>query len=265
MSRRMRLTLPLGSVVLAMTLSARAVAEDQTYHPSAWVNNPFNPNPNFGVQNADSFSPTYTNNGYHLGTLYGDSPIGAELRLADPGDTITLRGRVTLTGEINPDGNMQFRVGLYYRGDSAADTNWLGYMIGNPVNVGVDSVPTGLYIRNNPNPGIYASGSAGNAMRPKPRSQSCSQGWSGGTYDFFLSVRQLSAEAQKISWQLAGVVPNTYNYSGAFTNTFAVTCPPAFDRVGFLSGAGLFLSASKETSVDFEDLTVTLQKGAISQ
>jgi hypothetical protein len=229
----------------------------QTNQPANWVNNSFNPNPNFGVVNAQSANPSFTNNGVHLGTLYGDSAIGATLRLEKPSDTITFSGQVAFTGDVNPDGNVQFRVGLYSRGDSQSDTNWLGYMIGNPVNVGPDG-PKGLFIRNNPNPGIYGSGLEDTATRPKVDQVSCTPAWAAGTYDFSLSVTQLAEGTQRVTWNLAGQPPGTYSFTGIYTNTVLATAPTTFDRVGFLGGAALFRSASASTSIDFRQLSVTL-------
>lgn len=156
-----------------------SVLRAQTYPPTNWVNNPFNPNPNFGIVQGHTAHPAFTNNAVNRGTLYLNSPIGASLTLANPGDAITFRGQVALTGDLNPDGNLQFRFGLLYQGSNPADTNWLGYVVGNPTGVGGDA-NSGLYVRNNPNPGIYTSGSPGNAMRPICEAHAYTAGWAPG-------------------------------------------------------------------------------------
>lgn len=226
----------------------------QTYNPADWVNDPHQSNPNFVVFNANSSSPVFSNNAVSLGTLYGNSPIGATLELSNPGDTITFAGQVALSGELNPQGNMQFRVGLFLKGTNTDDINWLGYMIGNPTGEGAES---GLYIRNNPNSGVYASGAPGSAMRPKCKTTAYAPGWTSGSYEFSLSVMQVSAEAQRVSWKLVGQAPSAYAFSGSYTNTFEPTLPRAFDQVGFLGGAALFSSASSSPSINFTNLTVT--------
>lgn len=53
---------------------------------------------------------------------------------------------------------------------------------------------------------------------------------------------------------------NTYSYTGAYTNSTALTAPPAFDQVGLLLGAALFNSASTTDSVSFKNVVVTLAK-----
>src|ERR1035437_6305707 len=241
--------------LLALTTPACA----ETYSPTNWVNDPFNPNTNYVLTDANSTSPSFRNKGVDCGTLYGNSQIGATLRLANPGDIISCTGQVTIAGDINVDGNMQFRIGLYYQGTNTADTNWLGYMFGNPTGVYAGD-SDGLYVRNNPNQGIYSSGSPGNAMRPLCGSYSYTKGWAAATYVFSLSVTLLPANAHSVSWKLAGVSPSVYIYAGSYTNNFALTVPPAFDQVGFMGGRALFNSASTSVGISFKDVTVTLSK-----
>lgn len=250
--------LGLASVMLGLlVLTPRA--SGQTYAPTNWVNDPFCPNTNYVLVGASSTSPSFRNNGTERGTLYGNSPIGATLRLVDPGDTISCTGQVAIAGDVNADGNMQFRIGLYCQGTNSADTNWLGYMIGNPTGVYAGD-SDGLYVRNNPNQGIYSSGSPGNAMRPPCGYYSYAPGWVATTYDFSLSVTLLPSNAQCVSWKLAGVATNAYHYSGSYTNNFVLTVPPAFDQVGFMGGLALFNSASAADGISFKHLTVTLSK-----
>jgi hypothetical protein len=245
--------------LLAWTISARA----QIHVPTNWVNDPFCPNENYGLTGANSNSPTYTNNAVQRGTLYGNSPIGATLKLVNPGDTVACTGQVTLAGDINPDGNMQFRIGLYYQGTNHADTNWLGYTFGNPTGAG-NEAKTALFVRNNPNPGMYSSGSAGNAMRPPCGSFSYAPTWEAATYDFSLSVTLLPGNAHLVAWKLAGVAPGTYSCTGTYTNSFPLTVPPAFDQVGFMGGAALFNTASTADSISFKDVKVAFTKAGIT-
>lgn len=245
--------------LLALTTPASA----ETYHPTNWVNNPFNPNPNYVVTNAHSANPSFMNNGVDCGTLYGNSPIGATLRLENPGDSISFTGQVAIAGSLNVDGNMQFRFGLYYQGTNTADTNWLGYMVGNPTGPYAGE-SDGLYVRNNPNQGIYSSGSPGNAMRPLIGSYSYKQGWAAATYEFSLSVTLLSSNVHGVSWRLTGVAPSDYSYAGNYTNNFSLTAPPAFDQVGLMGGRALFNSPSTSTGISFKNATVTLSQTKVA-
>lgn len=247
------------TAVLLGWLAGATTACGQTYTPTNWVNDPFCPNENYGLVDAHSTSPSFTNNGDQRGTLYGNSPIGATLKLANPGDTITCTGQVVIAGDINADGNMQFRVGLYYQGSNSADTNWLGYTFGNPTGTG-DEAKTALYVRNNPNPGMYSSGAPGSAMRPPCGSFTYVPGWEAATYDFSLSVTLLPANAHEVAWKLSGVSPNSYSCTGTYTNTFSLTVPPAFDQVGFMGGAALFNSASTADSISFKHVIVHYTK-----
>ncbi len=231
----------------------------ETLAPTNWVNDPFCPNQNYLLVGADSASPSFKLQGNQRGTLYANSLVGTPLKLAHVGDAISCSGQVTLAGDINPDGDMQFRFGLYYQGTNTTDTNWLGYTFGNPTGPG-GGAATGLFVRNNPSPGVYASGSAGNAMRPPCGAYSYSQGWSAGTYDFSLAVTLLAPKTHQISWRLTGVAPNTYKYSGTYTNNFELTVPPAFDQVGFMGGAALFNSASASDSIRLKDVSVMFGK-----
>src|ERR1035438_10002415 len=239
-------------------------AYSQTYTPTNWGNDPFSLNPNYVLMGAHTTSPSFNNNAADRETLLGTSPHGTTTRLVNPGDTLSYAGQVTIAGDINADGDMQFRIGLYYQGTNNADTNWLGYMFGNATGAYAGTTD-GLYVRNNPNQGTYSSGSPGNAMRPPCGSKSYTPGWTAATYDFSLSVTLLSSNAHSISWKLAGVAPNAYLYAGAYTNNFALTVPPAFDQVGFMGGLALFNSASTSDGISFKDVKVTLSKHPAAQ
>jgi hypothetical protein len=247
------------AITVLSLLTLTTSISGQTFTPTNWVNDPFCPNSSYGVVDSNSTNPSFRNNGTERGTLFGNSPIGATLVLMNPGDTISYTGQVTIAGDTNPDGNMQFRIGLFYQGTNSADTNWLGYMFGNPTGAYANA-NDGLYVRNNPNPGIYSSGSSGNAMRPPSGSSSYTHGWDAATYDFSISVTLLPANAHGVSWKLAGVSPNAYNFSGTYTNNFVLTIPPAFDQVGFMGGAALFNVPSTSDKISFRDVMVTLSK-----
>ena len=247
------------AVALFGLLAWATSAYSQTYTPTNWVNDPFYPNPNYTIGGANTTSPSFRNNGADRGTLFGNSPIGSTLRLVNPGDTLLCSGQVTITGEVNVDGDMQFRIGLFYQGTNNADTNWLGYMVGNATGAYAGTTD-GLYVRNNPNQGVYSSGSPGNAMRPPCGSKSYSPSWEAATYDFSLRITLLSSNAHDISWKLAGVSPNSYLYAGAYTNNFVLTMAPAFDQVGIMGGVALFNTASSSDGINFKNVTVTLSK-----
>jgi hypothetical protein len=239
-------------------------ASGQTYAPTNWVNDPFNPDTNYVLVGSNSASPSFTNIGIDRSTLYGNSPIGATLRLVSPGDTLSCTGRVTLAGDINVDGDMQFRVGLYCQGTNATDINWLGYMVGNATGQ-YGETTDGLYVRNNPNPSPYSSGSPGSAMRPPCGTNTYKPGWGAATYDFSLSITMLPSNAHLVSWKMAGVSPNVYIYAGAYTNNFTLTVPPAFDQVGLMGGRELFGSITNADSISFKDVKVTLSKSQEAQ
>jgi hypothetical protein len=252
------------AITLLGLLAWTTPACGQTYAPTNWVNDPFCPNTNYVLMGSDSTSPSFRNTGSDRGTLFGNAPLGATLRLVSPGDTLACTGQVTIGGDINADGDMQFRIGLFYQGTNNADTNWLGYMVGNATGPYAETTD-GLYVRNNPNQGTYSSGSPGNAMRPPCGSKSYTPGWAAATYDFSLSVTLLPSNAHSISWKLAAVAPNAYLYAGAYTNNFPLTVPPAFDQVGFMGGLALFNSASASAGISFKDVKVTLSKHPAAQ
>ena len=227
----------------------------QTNYPFSWVNDPDCHNPNFGVVGANTSSPSFTNNAVQRGTLYIYSPIGATLALSRPGDKITFSGQVAISGDVNPDGDMQFRVGLFQRGTNSTDTNWLGYMVGNPAGSGTGAA-SGLYVRRNPNQSVFASGTSPNATRPDINLDKYDSGWKAGAYDFLLSVSLADDNAQQITWSLKGVSPSAYVYAGSSNNKDPLTAPAAFDHVGFMGGAALFRSASTANSIGFTNLTV---------
>ena len=244
------------AAVVPAALAAALAVQGQTYLLNNWMVDPFCPDTNYVLSGAHSVNPSFTNNGIMRGSLYINSPIGATLTLANPGDAITFSGLVTLAGHVNPDGNMQFRFGLFLQGKNTGDTNWLGYLVGNPTGTGTSDT-NGLYVRSNPNPGNYGSGSTGSTTWPDCEAVSYNREWTAGTYVFSLGVTQLSAEAQRISWKIAGVAPNTYLYAGVYTNTSASTTPPAFDQVGFLGGGALFNVSSVDDVISFNSLLVT--------
>jgi hypothetical protein len=240
-------------------LTGALAAHGQNFTPTNWVNDPFCTNQNFTLTGISSASPSFVNNSEQRGTLYANSSIGATLKLERPGEMISCTGQVILAGEINPDGNLQFRLGIFHKGSSTTDTNWLGYLFGNPTGTGGEA-KTGLFVRKNPNESIYTSGSVGNVARPPCGDCVYSPGWAAGSYDFSLAVTKLSDKADGITWKLAGIAPNTYNYSGSYTNQDTTTLPPAFDQVAILGGAGLFNGSSTSNSIGFKNLTVSLSK-----
>jgi hypothetical protein len=239
------------------------IAAGQTCQLTNWVNDPFSSTTNFSVTGARSDCPCFTNNGLARSTLYVNCPIGRTLKLVKPGDTISSSGQVIISGDLNADGNLQFRIGLYCQGTNRADTNWLGYMIGNYIGSSSGAL-TGLFVRNNPNPGIYASGYPGNAMRPTCNNVAYVPGWSSGTYDYSLSVTMLPGKAQKVDWKLAAVPPGIYSYTGTYTNGFALTEPPAFDQVGFMGGVALFNGPSAADSISLKNANVTLTEQKVA-
>lgn len=240
-----------------MLLLVTASVDGQVFHPTNWVNDPFCPNANYCLAGVDSSNPCFTNNGVQRGSLFVNAPIGSALKLAVPGDTLSLTGQVTVAGNVNAEGHLQFRLGLFYQGDNPTDTNWLGYMFCNVT--GANGIATNaLFIRKNPNTGNYGAGLHGSAEQPMCGNVLYEPKWGAGDYDFALTVTLLPANGHKIAWSLTGVAPLEYKLSGVFTNTMLRTIPPAFDQVGFLGGAALFTSASTLNSIALKNVTVTL-------
>src|ERR1041385_191433 len=232
-------------------LSGLMIASAQTYGPATWVNDPFSPNANWTVLNANTTSPTYTNSGpVFNGNLFGNSPIGAAITLTNPGDSILLTGQLILVGSAN-NGNLQIRLGLYFKGTNTSDTGWTGYMLGQPNAAGGG----GVYLRTIPNTGIYGSGTGAN--QPGVSHFLFSAGWGAGTYDVVLSVTRVSATTTLMRWRLTGVAPNVYNYSGRYTNTTAAAQGGfSFDQVGFLSGGSAWGAAGG--TMTFSNMLVTV-------
>jgi len=236
----------LGLVTLGSSLSA------QTYTPDNWVVDPYSPNANFTVSGATSTSPTYTDNGSATGSLYGYSSLGATLSLVNIGDNITYSGQFSLAGNVN-NSNLQFRFGLLYAGSSANDTGWLGYDIGLPNAAG----QPGLYERNNPNTGVFASGTG--ATTVSSGDTAFTGPLAAGTYDFSLSVTLSSSTSETINWSVTGINSNPYIYTGSYVNTTLTTEGSLnFDSVGFLGGGSTFASASTSDVISFGNPTVTL-------
>lgn len=160
--------------------------------------------------------------------------IGGTVTLENIGDTIMLTGQVTLTGPAN-NGNVLWRIGLYYKGTNPTATGWAGYMIGQ-VNY---NGPGEIYIRNISNSGIYGSGS-GCTMRTTTEFL-FSPTWGQGTYDIMLSVTKTGPAETLMRWKLVGQSLNTYTYAGRATNSSATAMGGfSFDHVGFLSGGGVW-------------------------
>ena len=158
----LRAAAALGLVLLAAALPGWG----QTLTLANWSIDVFSPSPTFGLADGNPRTPCFTNNGIAQSTLYANCPLGAPLKLAAAGDGIFCTGQAVITGDVNADGNLQFRFGLFFQGNHPADTNWLGYLFGNYVG-NHEGAASALMVRNNPNPGIYATGYPGNIMRPK--------------------------------------------------------------------------------------------------
>ncbi len=226
----------------------------QTYTPTNWLNDPFATNVNFAIIGANTTHPVYQNNGVAIGgNLFGNCPLGATITLTNIGDTAIFSGQVTLGGNINTAGNVQFRLGFYYKGTNLTDTGWAGYMIANPTGGGGG----GLYLRNIPNTFQYGSGNG--ATQPTATDFLFTAGWNAATYDFLIAVTKLSSTATLLRWKLSGISPSVYHYSGRYTNTAAATQGGfSFDQVGLLGGGSTFGAASTNDLIAFTNALVTL-------
>jgi autotransporter-associated beta strand protein len=248
-----RLVALLATACVAVSGSFTAHAQIiQTYAPTAWVNDTSSPNANYTVTEANTSHPTYQNTGAERNSLFGNSPIGATITLNKPGDTAILTAQVTLGGDASATGNVQYRLGMVYQGANAMDTGWGGYFVGNPT--GGDRY---IYMRNIPNTGIYASGSG--ATLGTSTDFVYAGGWGAATYDFMLSVTRLGEDSALVMWRLAGLAPNTYQWSGRYTNSSVSTRGGfSFDQIGFLGGSGIFNSASTDNVIAYTNVLVTV-------
>jgi len=236
---------------LGMLTMLSAAQAQSVYTPASWVNDPYSPNANYSLTGGNTTSPVYTDNGTATGSLWGYSPIGSTLSLVNPGDNLTLTGEFSLAGNVN-NSNLQFRLGLLDQGSQSTDTGWLGYLIALPNVAG----GPGLYERNNPNTGVFGSGTGSTTI------SAGNTGFAGsvvaGSYDVSLSITLDSATSETIAWNVAGINGNTYSYTGSYLNSSLSTLGSAnFDTVGFLAGGSTFTSASASDSVTLSDLQVT--------
>lgn len=241
-------------LVHCAVLLARLPCNAQTFSPTNWINDPYNSNANFTVVGEHTTGPLFYNTGDQRGTLYFHSPLGVRLRLTEPGDKVTLTGQVSLEGSLNPDGDMQFRIGVFQRGENPADTNWLGYFLGTPTGAGGQR--QGLYIRNNVNGSVYTSGFNPHAFCPNLTAVTFKTGLTPASYQVKFSVERLSSEAELITWKFAGSSPSVYQFAGSYTNTVVNTFPSYIDNVGGMGGAGLFLSARRDNAIRFQDVKI---------
>ncbi len=232
-TKTMKHSSALLKVISSLALACGVVSSPaQSYGPAAWVNDPFTPNANWTLTGANTTAPTYTHTGTAFnGNLFGNSPIGATITLTNIGDAAICSGQVTLTGNVNAAGNVQFRIGLFYKGSASADTGWAGYMIGNPTANGGG----GLYLRNIPNTGLYGSGTG--TTQPSLTGTQFTSGWGSATYDFYIAVTKIGVNSTLVRWKLEGLDPNNYLFAGRYTNNSTSTQGGfSFDQVGLLSG-----------------------------
>jgi autotransporter-associated beta strand protein len=176
---------------------------------------------------------------YHSGI----SPI---LTLTNVGDSITLAGTVIMTGSVS--GNEQFRLGLVQQGTNTSDTNWLGYFFENANTTA--SGAGNLDVRQNPNQGVYTSGTGATTLASPAVPGGTSFG--AGTYQTSISVTLLASNWEQVQWTLTN---GTYNQTGSIINTNTtnnIAGVLTFDSVGLLLG-----SSYDGTSCVFSNLTVT--------
>jgi autotransporter-associated beta strand protein len=226
-----------------------------TYTPNNWVVDTFTANTAWGVSSASTSSPIYTNSGISSAqnNMFGYSPIGSTITLANPGDTITLSTQYDLAGGVN-SANLQFRFGLLYKGNSPNDAGWAGVLIAIPNAAGQP-----IYEEKIPNTGTFGTGASANT--PAPGSATYVGGSLAGPVNFTLSVTYLSSTANLVHFTVQGTGGNAYLFSGRYTNnTPAAQGGFVFDTVGFLKGGSVFSSASTANTMGFSNVTVTLGK-----
>ncbi len=243
----------LSALAIVPLMSSSLMA--QMYSPDNWIIDPFGAghDPNYSISGGNTTSQVFTDNGTALGDLYGYSLIGSTLSLVNPGNNITLFGTMTLSGNV-ADADNQFRFGLLYSGNSANDTGWLGYDIGLPTSISSPS----LYLRNNPNTGVFASSTGATVTSIG------NTGFGGslvpGTYDLIFSITLTTPTSETINWSVTE--GGSYYFTGSYINNDLTTEGGVnFDSVGFLAGASGFSSASTSDAISFSGLNVTFTSG----
>lgn len=188
-----------------------------------------------------------TNPAVRLYQFFANSTIGdtpTTLSLDNVGDRLTLSGTAVFTGggagASQDYGNVQWRIGLFYKGDrnpppQTQGTNWLGYFIG----AGSGTTTSPLYERANPNTGMYASGT-GASINWNGSGPGSGTNFSPGTYNFLLNIERSDANQLTFNFSITGTnaLGQLYSVTGAnLLDTSPSTM--AFDRVGMLCGASL--------------------------
>jgi len=254
----LRATRAIAAVLLAgaiglLGLLLTSAAQAATYNPASWVVDPYAGgfNPNFTVVNGNTNSPTYVNNGTATGSLLGNSAIGASLTLVNPGDVISLSAQIALAGNVN-NSTLQVRLGLLNDHGSTDDLGWLGALVGMPSVSGQNA----LYLRNNPNTGLYTS-STGTTQVGAPGS-TFTGNITAQTYNFQLTVTLLNATTDVYNWSITGT-STPYSFTGSYNNTSPSTLGGrTFNQVGFLAGLSTWSAPSTSDTIKLVNPTVTL-------
>jgi autotransporter-associated beta strand protein len=222
------------------------------YSPDAWVNDPSASNPGFTITGANTASPSYVETADidYSQNMWGYSPLGTKITLTTPGTSAILTSQFTLAGDVVGSANIQFRLGLVYKGSSATDTGWAGTAIAMPNTGG-----TGLYLENIPNTSQFETG--GSATIPGLSGTTFTSGSDAGTFALTLSVTYLGATSNLVCWTMQGLSGDAFVFAGRYTNTSATTeCGFSFDTVGFLKASGVFTANSTANAVDFNNVLV---------
>lgn len=192
-----------------------------------------------------------TNAAAPVSQFFGNSTIGLSpttLTLANIGDAISLTGTATFTGG-STYGNTQWRIGLFYRDNRPGvntgiqGTNWLGYMMG----AGQGTAST-FYERNDPNTGMYASGTgasaAGSGNNPGVN-------FDAGVYNLSLNILYSAVNTLQFNFSIIEQAGGSgYSSISATINDVSPTTY-SFDRVGMLSGGSV-----NATQIKYDNLVV---------
>lgn len=162
-----------------------------------------------------------------------------------PGETITLSGTVALTSTADV-GNEQFRFGLFNDNGSSGETGWTGYDVENAVNSVSGQVvgkTSGNTAAGPSNTGTYQVLGSGAFSSPAVMNT--------GTYNFELSLTEVSATDMMVTESLVEISGGTY----AWTNTTSDSpggnggniSTNKYDAVEFFTGSGQVDTGSTET------------------
>jgi hypothetical protein len=190
-----------------------------------------------------------TNPAVQASQFFGYSTIGiapTTLNLANVGDQISMTGVISFFGG-SPNGNTQWRIGLFHEGvrpdNGTPGFNWLGYFVGPGHNTA-----SSFYERNDPNSAMYTSGT-GAAVQGSGNNPG-SIIVANTSYDLAFNILRSDVNELQFNFSFVRQGGGYSSISSLITDATPTTF--SFDRVGMLSG-----SSVNATEIRYENLVVT--------